>query len=99
MITITAEEYNKVKDDVRTVDVRTEQEYRILVRFNWAENIPIDELLPNIDKYFPDKEERIVIVCNAGNRSSEVAGILNSNGYDNAAVLLGGIYGYKRKFL
>jgi ribosome biogenesis protein Tsr3 len=37
MKTISAQEYHKIKDQIRTIDVRTEQEYKILVRFNWAE--------------------------------------------------------------
>jgi phage shock protein E len=96
MKTISAQEYHKIKDQIRTIDVRTEQEYKILVRFNWAENIPIDELVHNVEIHCPDKGETIVTVCNAGNRSSEAAQFLNDQGYENAMVLIGGIYGYKR---
>jgi phage shock protein E len=98
MKTISAQEYHKIKDQIRTIDVRTEQEYKILVRFNWAENIPIDELVHNVEIHCPDKGETIVTVCNAGNRSSEAAQFLNDQGYENVMVLIGGIYGYKRVY-
>jgi phage shock protein E len=73
MKTISAQEYHKIKDQIRTIDVRTEQEYKILVRFNWAENIPISDLIHDVTVHCPDKSETIVTVCNAGNRSSEAA--------------------------
>jgi phage shock protein E len=81
MKTISAQEYHKIKDQIRTIDVRTEQEYKILVRFNWAENIPIDELVHNVEIHCPDKGETIVTVCNAGNRSSEAARLMNNYTY------------------
>jgi phage shock protein E len=97
MKTISAQEYHKIKDQIRTIDVRTEQEYKILVRFNWAENIPIRRFeFTMLTVHCPDKSETIVTVCNAGNRSSEAAQFLNDQGYENAMVLIGGIYGYKR---
>jgi phage shock protein E len=98
MKTINAKDYHKIKDQVRTIDVRTEQENKVLVRFNWADNIPIDELFSDVAKYCPNKDEQIITVCNAGNRSSDAAERLNELGYDNARVLTGGIYGYFRSF-
>lgn len=98
MKSISLEEYNKIKDKVRTIDVRTKEENNMLKRFPWAENIYVTDLVDNIDLYCKDKSETIITVCNSGNRSSYAADILNQNGFDNAYVLDGGIYGYYRVF-
>lgn len=94
---ITVEEYEKLKDSFTTVDVRTISEVNSLKRLPWAIHIEMNELLNNLEKHFPNKSEKLVIVCNAGNRAGEVTRQLRSAGYENAYNLIGGTYGYFRE--
>ncbi|AXK51492.1 rhodanese-like domain-containing protein [Spiroplasma alleghenense] len=96
MRSISFDEYLKIQDTARTIDVRTASEVKTLLKFNWAENIYVDDLIRNFKTYFPDKNQLIVTVCNAGNRSGQAAQFLQENGYQNAYVLTGGIYNYFR---
>ncbi|WP_338985396.1 rhodanese-like domain-containing protein [Spiroplasma endosymbiont of Diplazon laetatorius] len=96
---ISVEEYAQNKDKFFTLDVRTRSEFKMLPHFEWAVNIHIDQFLDDFKKYLdefnPDKKP-IVTVCNAGNRSGQVANFLNQLGYD-ARTLKGGIYNYNKK--
>ncbi|WP_338971850.1 rhodanese-like domain-containing protein [Spiroplasma endosymbiont of Panorpa germanica] len=96
MKSMTFNEYIKVQDQARTIDVRTNSEVKTLLNFSWAENIYVEDLIRNYKSYFPDKNELIITVCNAGNRSGQAAQFLEEVGYSNAFVLTGGIYNYFR---
>lgn len=96
MKTMQLEEYLKIKDKARTIDVRTKSEVKSLKNFPWAENIYVYDIFDQFNKFFKDKNELIITVCNAGNRSGEAASFLEHEGFTNAYVLVGGIYGYYR---
>ncbi|ASP28608.1 hypothetical protein SCORR_v1c08360 [Spiroplasma corruscae] len=97
---ISPEDYNRVKDKVITIDVRTKNEFEMLPHFDWAINIEFSEFISNYEHYLrlynPDNK-LIVTVCNAGNRSGQTSQFLKEKGID-ALTLQGGIYNYKRKF-
>ncbi|AHI54189.1 hypothetical protein SSABA_v1c07870 [Spiroplasma sabaudiense Ar-1343] len=97
MKSISLQDYLQIKNKVRTIDVRTTMEVKTLLKFDWAENIYVSDLIDNFDYYFKDKNEVIITVCNAGNRSGQAADFLENQGYLNAYVLDGGIYNYYRK--
>lgn len=98
MKAITAEEFNKIKNDVLILDVRSNIEYKTLPRISGSVNIEIDDLMSNYQSILSNNlSDRIVTVCNAGNRSGQAAQFLEEKGYA-ACVLLGGIYGYRKKF-
>ncbi|WP_338970394.1 rhodanese-like domain-containing protein [Spiroplasma endosymbiont of Labia minor] len=100
MKSISIDDYYLIKDnsDVFSIDVRTNNEYKILKNFPWAVNIELNELFANYEKYLPNKNQTIITICNAGNRSSEAAMFLQEHGYKNAFVLNSGIYGFYRKY-
>ncbi|ALD66133.1 rhodanese-like domain-containing protein [Spiroplasma cantharicola] len=96
---ISVEDYSLNHDKYFTLDVRTETEFKTLPHFDWAINVHIDKFLRNYQNILKEKNPEnkpIVTVCNAGNRSGEVARFLEEQGY-NAKTLDGGIYKYKRK--
>ncbi|AUB31332.1 rhodanese-like domain-containing protein [Spiroplasma floricola] len=96
---ISVEDYALNKDKYFTLDVRTRTEFKTLPHFSWAINIHIDQFLDNFKKYLDEynpTNKPIVTVCNAGNRSGQVANFLSQLGY-NAKTLQGGIYNYNKK--
>ncbi|ARU92086.1 hypothetical protein SCLARK_001594 [Spiroplasma clarkii] len=98
MKSISAEEFNHIKDEVLILDVRSAIEYKTLPKIPGSINVEIDELLSNYQNILKDHTSSVIVtVCNAGNRSGQAAEFLNRHGY-NAFVLRGGIYGYKHKF-
>lgn len=77
--TINAEEaYKMMKDDVIILDVRTNKEYES-GHIEKAINIPLDEIDENISL---DKNKKILVYCQSGNRSKEASSKLYSLGYD-----------------
>ncbi|AUM62455.1 rhodanese-like domain-containing protein [Spiroplasma monobiae] len=96
---ISVEEYAQNKENLFTLDVRTRTEFKTLPHFDWAINIHIDQFLDDFKKYLDEynpQNKPIVTVCNAGNRSGQVARFLSELGY-NARTLDGGIYNYNKK--
>ena len=74
------------------LDVREPREYR-------HAHVPQAELLP-LPKLFSETpqlpySEPIVLVCRTGRRSSRAASILHSRGYDNIAILEGGLMAWE----
>lgn len=90
-------DYEKLKDNALVIDVRSENEHITLKTLPNSINIYVYDLIQSPSKYIKDKDQLIITVCNAGNRSSEAAMSLKEQGYKNAYVLTGGIYGYHRK--
>jgi len=77
--TISAEEaYKMMEEDVIILDVRTKQEYESGHIEN-AINIPLDEINENIDL---DKNKKILVYCQSGNRSKEASSKLHSLDHD-----------------
>ncbi|AOG60167.1 hypothetical protein SHELI_v1c02120 [Spiroplasma helicoides] len=100
MVDITAEQFKEIEDDpnIIIIDVRTSNEYATLLRVPNSINCEISTFLIKYREIVGDDKDRLIVtVCNAGNRSGEAARFLRDQGY-NAKVLLGGAYGYNRKF-
>lgn len=79
--------YNQLKElekynDIILIDVRSRQEF-FESHINGAINIP----LMNIKKYNFDKNQAIILYCNAGIRSLKAKKILESKGYQNVYIL------------
>ena len=52
-------------------------------------NIPIGQIVSRINE-LPGKDEKIVVICQSGNRSYEVSHYLSKNGFKNIHNLDGG---------
>lgn len=89
---ITASEVNRLltnKEDFILVDVRTKAEYDS-EHIKGAINIPLDEIEHTTTL---DKEAKIVVYCQSGNRSAKASQKLVDKGYLNVYDL-GGIIGW-----
>ncbi len=95
-IKLTAPEFYKQKDNALVVDVRSSFEHKALSVIEPSINIHIHDLIQKYQKLFPDKTKMIITYCNAGNRSTEAANFLRTQGYKNAFVLKSGVYQYHR---
>ncbi|HHW21551.1 MAG TPA: rhodanese-like domain-containing protein [Clostridiaceae bacterium] len=62
------------------IDVRTEEEYR-LIRIPGSILIPDYEIKDKIEKIVPDKNTPIILYCRTGNRSARAAKTLAEMGY------------------
>lgn len=91
---ITKKEFEKIKNKALLIDVRDVTEFQVLQKIPNSINVPYRTLIANPKKYIPNKETIIVTICNAGHRSSAAAQFLREQGYNNAYVLIFGIYGY-----
>lgn len=94
MKTLTNLEFEKIKTKALIVDVREKYEFEHLAKFDYAHNIPVQQIKKNYAQLLPDKKQLIVVVCNGGNRSSYVTQYLNDRGYEETFLLTEGIYGY-----
>lgn len=65
---------------INLIDIREEYEFRG-GSIKSAKNIPMRELLKNVDKYLK-KDEEYYIICQSGARSSRVCSGLSRQGYD-----------------
>src|ERR687891_389588 len=59
-----------------------------------AAHVPQGELVDRIDELVPNRSERLLLYCRTDNRSSRMADTLEGLGYDNVAVMRGGIVGW-----
>jgi rhodanese-related sulfurtransferase len=86
------------REDGVVVDVRDAKEYQAghIVR---AINLPMGELdarVRELDKY---KKRPLILSCGAGERSAKVAIQLRKDGFENVAVLAGGLAAWERSQL
>lgn len=77
----------------KVIDVRSEYELTYLKKFPEAVNIPYPKIIEKKSELFPDKNVRLIMLCNAGNRSGVAARNYRQDGYKNVYVLMGGIEG------
>ncbi|AEM68473.1 rhodanese-like domain-containing protein [Mycoplasma putrefaciens] len=77
----------------QVIDVRDDYEYRNFKRFEPSLNISYPMVLNNPEFRWPNLDEKLVIVCNHGNRSALTARHLRNLGYKNVFVLDHGVYG------
>jgi molybdopterin/thiamine biosynthesis adenylyltransferase/rhodanese-related sulfurtransferase len=86
------------QNSLAVVDVREREE--------WDEGhlpravlVPRGHLESRIERVVPDKSQRILVYCAAGNRSAFAAKTLEDMGYENVASLSGGFTDWKRNGL
>ncbi|AJM71623.1 rhodanese-like domain-containing protein [Mycoplasma yeatsii] len=92
-ISISNEEFFQLIDQGwKVIDVRDQYEYQNFKRFEPSENISYPEVINNPQFRWPDINEKLIIVCNHGNRSGLTARFLQKMGYKNVFVLNRGIY-------
>jgi phage shock protein E len=72
------------------VDVRTVIERNTLGSYPGSVHIPSQELTKKMPMMFPDKETRILVYCNTGQRARTATEILQSMGYTNAVYIASG---------
>ena len=82
------EEMRKSGEEHTLLDIREEEELAIS-SIDGAVHIPMNTLPENLDQL--TKDHPIVVMCYVGGRSSQVCAWLNSNGFENAVNLEGGI--------
>ncbi|PPE04880.1 sulfurtransferase [Entomoplasma ellychniae] len=88
--------YALVKEGYTVVDVRTQGEDTITgLYFNSAINIPYPKVINSASKTFPDKNSKLIFICNYGQRSSLTAKEYQKMGYSNVFVLSSGLYNLK----
>ncbi len=63
------------------IDVRTTAEHQVN-GISGSINIPYDQIGSLITNYVTDKNTKIIVYCNTGNRSSQAAQTLKSLGYN-----------------
>jgi molybdopterin/thiamine biosynthesis adenylyltransferase/rhodanese-related sulfurtransferase len=80
--------------DAALIDVREPHEWDE-AHLGSATHVPQGELLERIDALVPDRSRRVLLYCRTDNRSSRAADALQGLGYDNVAVLRGGIVGWQ----
>ncbi|ATZ16679.1 rhodanese-related sulfurtransferase [Entomoplasma freundtii] len=91
---ITSMELKHYLDDGwKMIDVRSPQELTYLKKYPGAINIPYPKVIDEMTTLFPDKKSKLIMFCNAGNRSGVSARAYRKNGYDNVYLLLGGMEG------
>jgi rhodanese-related sulfurtransferase len=74
------------------IDVRSPEEFKSGHAAR-ARNIPIDELMVNLDKL--EKNERVYLICQSGNRSKKAAQMLVDAGFPQAISIAGGTNAWK----
>jgi rhodanese-related sulfurtransferase len=91
---VTADEAKELIDsgDVQVLDVRTPDEFA-------AGHIPGAKLVPLqvIESMLSelDKDQKYLVVCRSGNRSTQASGILVENGFTNIYNMTGGMNEWK----
>lgn len=76
------------REDVFLLDVREPWEYEE-AHIPGVTLIPVGDVPANLDQIPTDKQ--VIVTCRTGNRSSQVAQYLRSNGFDNISNMTGGI--------
>lgn len=85
---------NLIRSNAKVIDIRDKNEFK-KSHINGAVNIGIDEV-EKILKLFPNKNEKIIVVCSKGIRSIAVAEELSDMGYKNVYNLMDGYDKYKK---
>jgi molybdopterin/thiamine biosynthesis adenylyltransferase/rhodanese-related sulfurtransferase len=84
----------EIAEGHKLIDVREQNEWDES-HIDAAVHVPQGELAERIDEIAPDTSERILLHCRTQNRSTASAEQLESLGYDNVAVVDGGIVAWE----
>ncbi|MGL5328690.1 MAG: rhodanese-like domain-containing protein [Peptostreptococcaceae bacterium] len=93
---INKDELKKIQDnkeDFLLLDIRTKEEF-IEEKIEGAINIPLGELLFNIDEIEEFRDEKIIVYCRSGHRSITACNILYMEGFNDLYNLEKGIIDY-----
>lgn len=76
--------YEELQKDasIKVIDVRTVQEYRE-GHIKGSVNVPLDTIPSRFEKAYPNKEEKMFIICYSGARASDATAFLTRLGYKN----------------
>ncbi|ASZ08864.1 rhodanese-like domain-containing protein [Mesoplasma chauliocola] len=86
--------YILLQQGYKIIDVRGKHEDKMTgLSHPDAINIPYPGIIQKAEQFFPDKNEKLIIVCNYGSRSGLTAKTYRQKGYVNTFVLLGGLFG------
>ena len=88
---VSSEEARKLLRDQKidvVLDVRTKIEYN-LGHYPQALNIPTAVLSDQVETMIPDKNTRILVYCNTGQRSRWATDVLRAKGYKNVLYITG----------
>ena len=83
----------KSNEDFLLLDIRTKEEF-LECNIDGAVNIPLSELLFNIDEVEDYKDKKIVIYCRSGHRSITACNLLAMEGFNDLYNLEKGIIDY-----
>ncbi len=84
----------EIAGGAKLIDVREQNEWDES-HIESALHVPQGELVERLDEIAPDTSERLVLHCRTDNRSSKMAAELAGLGYDNVAVVEGGIVAWE----
>ena len=88
ILTKKAKQLIKKKYFNHIIDVRTNFEYN-LGNYKNAINIPISEIAKKINSLKINKNDKILVYCNTGNRARQATEILINKGYKNINYISG----------
>lgn len=94
---ITTDELKKVlnnKEDILLLDIRTKEEYEE-GKIDNAINIPLQDLLYEVDDLEEYKDKKVVVYCRSGHRSITACNLLSMSGFNNLYNLEKGIIDYR----
>ena len=81
---------SEIDAGVNLIDVREPHEWDE-AHLEAATHVPQGELAERLDDVAPDTGERVVLYCRTDNRSARSADLMRELGYENVAVIQGGI--------
>jgi sulfur-carrier protein adenylyltransferase/sulfurtransferase len=84
----------EIEAGAKLIDVREPHEWEES-HLEPAVHVPQGELVERIDEIAPDTSERLVLYCRTDNRSARSADALEQFGYENVAVITGGIVAWE----
>ncbi|GAA0861601.1 rhodanese-like domain-containing protein [Paraclostridium tenue] len=84
-----------IKDkDTLLIDIRTEEEFDEK-NIDGATNIPLQNLMHDIDDIIDYKDKKVIIYCRSGHRSIIACNLLEMEGFKHIYNLKNGIIEYK----
>ena len=84
---------NLIRSNAKVIDIRDRNEFNKSHIYG-SVNIGINEV-KKVEKLFPNKNEKIIVVCGKGIRSIAIAEELSDMGYKNVYNLMDGYEKYK----
>src|SRR3954466_7336797 len=85
----------EIAEGRKLIDVREQNEWDES-HIDAALHVPQGELVERLDEVAPDTSQRLLLHCRTDNRSAQMADLLKGFGYDNVAVIEGGIVAWER---